>query len=345
MSVRNHNGARTRSWTMRRIIILIIALIIVAYMGYVFFFSGTYMGRAAQRSPYKVLMLLPGSIDDGSWNQVGFEALRRIGKEKKIDVVYRENVTFENGTKILREFINDKSLFVIGWGGEFRELLEGLALQYPAYKFAITGSYPGNGKNFGCLSLRNGAYYLAGALAALKNKSGKIGAIIGEELPHTKREFNAFKQGALSIRPDLQVSVNYLGTWEDSLKAIGATENMIMNAYDVILVNADRAGLPVHKMMEREGRYTIGVVNDAASLAPRAVLTSLMINAEVLLRKGIELFIQGRWEGKMYRYGLIDGATYLTEFNPVVDQKQRETLDRIRTDLITQRILIDGQTE
>ena len=330
---------------MRKILIVIVGLVVVGYLAYALLFSGDGGGRDISRSPYKVLMLLSGGIDDDCWNRSGFEALSKVGKEMKIDVVFREYVNPGTGGDILREYSEEKSLFIIGWGGEFREMMEELALQYPAHKFAITGHYAGNGKNFGSLSYRVGAMYLAGAVAAMNTRSGRIGAILGEKLTHIEQGYLAFRQGAQAVNPDVEISASWIGSWEDSLKAIDAAYKMMVKDYDVILVNADRAGLPVHRMMERDGRFTIGVINDVAHLAPKAVLTSMMVNSEVLIRKGVELFVQGRWEGKIYRFGLIDGATYLTEFNSVVFFFNVYGIYEIYTDIVTQKILINGHSE
>jgi len=330
---------------MRRILIIIVALLLIGYLMYVFLFPDKVRDRELARSSYQVLLLLPGSIDDGSWNQSAFDAISKLGWEMKIDVSYRDNLRPEEIGDVIKEFDEDKALFIIGWGGEYQGALEKLALDYPAHKFALAGNYAGNGKNYGCISNQSGAFYLAGVLAAMNSKSRSVGAIIGEKLPHIVREISAFQKGVLSYDPEIRVVVSWLNTWEDSTKAINETQQMTANGCDVILVNADIAGLPIHKIMESQGRYTIGVVNDAATLAPKAVLTSVMINSEVLLRKAIELFIQGRWEGKVYRYGLIDGALYLTDFNPVVTQQQRDRMDQVYSDLVTQKLIIDDLTE
>ncbi len=291
-----------------------------------------------EQYPFKVLLILPHNIDDGSWNQLGYEALIRIGKEENINVDYRQNVIPEKLSEIVDEFAGEKSLFVIAQGGEFVSALEAIALEYPQIKFAVVGSYPGNGRNYGSISTGNGFCYLAGALAAMKSKSGHIAAIMGKDHAHIKAQYVAFSEGAATINKDIRVSIRYTDSWEDQPIALKMTRELIEANVDILLINLDKVAPHIHKYAGENGIMTIGLTTDERKSFPETVLASVMTDMHKQMSTAIRIFLKGQWEGKLYRFGLAEGVTYVELKEGIFDDKERYLYERIHALIIQKQI-------
>lgn len=90
--------------------------------------------------PLKVALILPGKVDDVSWNQAMHEGMKELEKDYagKIEVTYSENVyEVSNIEPALREFASQGYDLVIGHGFQFQEPIIKVAGEFPKVKFAL----------------------------------------------------------------------------------------------------------------------------------------------------------------------------------------------------------------
>lgn len=59
------------------------------------------------QSHFKVAMILSGFHQDGSWSQGGYEGLQKIQSEYKAQIDYKEYITDEKATDVLREYAKE----------------------------------------------------------------------------------------------------------------------------------------------------------------------------------------------------------------------------------------------
>ena len=132
---------------------------------------------------FRVAIALPQEVEDLGWSRSGYQGLKLIEKELLAGVAYKDKVDLppkQDFEKIFTEYAEEGFDFIIGHGGQFEAALIAVAQQFPRQKFALMGTYPGNNRNLGALSVRSGELgYLAGVIAALKTKTKKIAAIGG----------------------------------------------------------------------------------------------------------------------------------------------------------------------
>lgn len=295
--------------------------------------------------PFKILLLLPHNIDDKSWNQVGFEAMQKVSKEENIQMYWHQNVDPVSVDSIVAQYAEEQALLVVGHGGEFDLAFEKTALNYPHIKFALVGRHHGNGRNFGSISSGNGFFYLAGVLAAMKSKSGHIAAIMGKELEHIKAETIAFEAGAKSIRSDIKVSVRFTGSWEEQTLAMKLANELLDANADVLLVNLDKVSPVVHRMAQQRSVYSISVTTDERDNYPGSVIGAVTTNTYKKYSAAVKLFLKGHWEGKMYRFGLTEGATTVELQEDVLSPEQKVVYDNVYASLIRKQIKIPELSE
>src|SRR3989475_5174769 len=139
-------------------------------------FSG-WNGASAQAG--KVAMLLPGSINDQSWNAAGYGGLQKL-KEQGMETAYSENVQAADHIEAMKDYARRGFSPVIGHSGRFLSAAQRVAPEFEKTLFVVGSGSGGQGKNVLSLDLANEQFgYLAGALAARMSKTGKIGAVAG----------------------------------------------------------------------------------------------------------------------------------------------------------------------
>jgi basic membrane lipoprotein Med (substrate-binding protein (PBP1-ABC) superfamily) len=287
--------------------------------------------------PFSVLLLVPGSITDQNTNQRAYEAMQKIGSELKVNVLCKEIANPRQVSDVLSETMNKKIDFVIGLGGQMISPLTQAALTYPETKFAVVGRYAGNFRNFGSLSYLPSYFYLAGTVAAIKSKTGKIGALVSDNTPETKEQINAFLLGAKRINPNIELFDINIDSADNYALALKCTEAYVKQNVDVIYINCGEAGLPIHKWAQDNHIYTIGYLDDQYPKAPKAVLTSVIVDLHHLLSNSIEMVMIGKWQGRAYRYGMTDNITSLALLRGVLNPGQEIVFENIYRELTEQR--------
>lgn len=288
----------------------------------------------------RVAIVLPGAIDDRSWSQSGYEGLQLIERELDAQVAFAANVADADAPAALRRFAADGYDLVIGHGAQFYAPAEALAPSYPRVKFAVVGNFPGNNRNLGAINFRNRENaYLVGVVAAMKSRSGRLAYIGGVANTSQLDALDALERGARAARPDIVISPLWVGSWNDEGRAAELAREAVRAGADVLIQNAAGAGRAVLREADAAGVYAIGWVQDQHEHAPGRVLTSAIQRVPVLLREAASLVQRGRWEGKLYRLGIQEGALDLA---PSYGLLSDDELDRLAA---TRAKIIAGQIE
>ena len=300
---------------------------------------------AEYKYPFSVLLMAPGSVMDQSTNQRAYESLLKIGNELKVNIFYKDMVNPIQINAILSDIQSQNIDFVIGLGGQMISPLTQAALKYPDIKFAVLGRYPGNFRNFGSLSYLPSYFYLAGTVAALKSKTGKIGTLVSDEMPETSEQVNAFLLGAKRVNPTIELFNVNLNSTDNSALALKCTEAFKKQNVDVVYINCGAAGIMVHKWAAENRIYTIGYLDDQHNLAPKTVLTSVIIDLHQLLTNSIEMVMMGKWQGRAYRYGMTDNISSLAMLRGVLNPGQEKVFENVYRELVQQRGDFSGMVD
>ena len=295
--------------------------------------------KESHQGAFRVAMLLPGPADDQSWNTTGYSALLMVRQKLGATVDYTENVAQKDMEPLFERYARERYDLVIGHGGQFIAAAEQAANRFPRTNFMVVGTNAGNNVNLGTVQFSQEELgFLAGAVAGLKTRSNKTAYISGKPYTHMNEKGASFIAGAHYINPSTQALSLTLNTWTDTEKGVECGHKLIEAGFDVLAVDADSAGLPIHQLAEKASIHTIGWAADQYELAEKAILTSGIQRAEVAILAGAELVRLGRWEGKLYKFGIKDGAQNLAPFRGKLDTKQELTMARLQKDILEGRI-------
>jgi len=159
------------------------------------------------------------------------------------------------------------------------------------------------------------AAYVEGALAGGVSKTGVVGAIGGIELPAIRLTFEGFRRGFRSVRPDGRVLMTYVGSFNDVGAAREAALAEIGRGADVLIHDADAAGLGVFAAAARSHVYAFGANGDQNDVEPSVVLASAVTAIpEAFLKIATEVK-SNRFKAGMLEFGMRDGMVRVV-YNP-----------------------------
>lgn len=293
--------------------------------------------ESAPTSNFRVAMITNGAQDDGSWSQSGYEGLQLIKEKFHADVAFTGELGYESGEEPLRQYAEEGYDFIIAHSGAYIESAEKIADEFPRTKFAIVTTYPGNNRNLGAVAFRSGEVgYLTGVLAAMTTQTNKVAYIVGADYPVYQEEAALFRKGALATNPNLDVATEYLQTWTNGERGQEVALKLVDQGYDIFAINADEAGVAALKAVaERDGTRVIGWTTDQHELAPDRVITSVLQDIPKLVFNSADLMQQGRWEGKLYKFGLKEGIYDFAPFRGSLTPEQEATFNEIREQVMT----------
>ena len=225
----------------------------------------------------KVAMLLPGSINDQSWNASGYGAIATL-KDKGTETAFSENVPPADHIETMKDYARRGFNPVIGHSGRFLSAAQRVGPEFEKTSFIVGSGAAGAGKNVTAIDYDNAQMgYLMGVLAARMSKSGKIGSVNGlEGLPNIVQQVGGFRQGVKSVKPTAEVKVIYVKDMEDAAMAKEAALALIAGGADFVFgkLNAGQNG--IIQAAKEKNVYTSGRSLGHADAAPQNVLTAII---------------------------------------------------------------------
>ncbi|WP_051356492.1 BMP family protein [Azorhizobium doebereinerae] len=225
----------------------------------------------------KAAFLFPGSINDQSWNAQGYlgaEKLKSLGWQ----ISYSENVGAADMVDALRDYARQGNNVVIGHTGRFVSAAERVGPDFPKTLFLVGSGSKGAAPNVTSIDYDNTQFgYLMGVLAARMSKTGKIGSVNSlEGIPNVTAQVGAFRLGAKSVRPDIEVKVIYIKSMEDAAEAKEATLSLIAGGADFISGKLNAAQSGIIQAAKEKNVYANGRSYGHTEIAPDNVLTNIV---------------------------------------------------------------------
>lgn len=296
-------------------------------------------GKTQKTAPGAVGMVFDvGGKGDKSFNDGSYAGLMRAVNEFKI-----EHIEFEPGQDAdkevgLRKLAQNGYSVIIGVGYLFTDVITKTAKDFPNTKFACIDYDVRDGMsippNLSAIKFREEeGSYLVGAIAGLTTKTGIIGFVGGMDIPLIHKFEAGYKAGALAVKPDIKILVDYAGSSPQAFADPVRGKELALAQYnkgaDIIFQAAGSTGLGVLEAAKEKKQYVIWVDSNGNYLAPGRVLTSMLKKVDVAVYETIKANQEGKFVGGIREFGLKeDGVGFaLDEYNK--DLISKETLDKV----------------
>ena len=227
----------------------------------------------------KVAMLLPGSINDQSWNASGFAAITKL-KGMGVETAYSENVAPADHIETMKDYARRGFSPVIGHSGRFLSAAQRVGPEFEKTVFIVGAGSQGMGKNVTSINYDDTQVgYVMGVLAGRMSKTGKIGSVNGlEGLLNIVNQVGAFRQGVKSVRPNAEVRVIYIKDMEDAAMAKEAALTLISGGADFVFGKLNAAQGGIIQAAKEKNVFATGRSFGHVQAAPQNVVSAIVEN-------------------------------------------------------------------
>jgi len=275
----------------------------------------------AMEEPFRVAVVMPSAINDLAFSQSMYDALLRIqedmGGSENFEIVYSENMfVVDDAAAALRDYASQGFDLVIGHGSQYGSSLQEIAPDFPETSFAwgTTVDTFGLPNVFAYEAASDQGGYVNGVIAASLSESNTMGVVGPIETGDAKLYVDGFVAGAKATKPDIQVNVNYIGSFSDVALASEAANTHVSAGADVLTGTAQMV-VGAIGVAEENNVLWFGTQSNQTSLAPSIVVASQVYHWEVVLAEIIELINAGTLGGQSFVIDLANGGEVI-EFNP-----------------------------
>ena len=282
-------------------------------------------GGAPAKAEDKAAILLPGSINDQSWNALGYSILKSL-ESHGFKTAYSENVSDADEAEALRDYASQGYLMVMGHSGRFVSAMEQVAPDFPKTQFIAVSGNEGKPPNVMSIDWNNAQFGCQlGLLAAKMSKTHKVGGVYGlQGVPNITAQAGGFR--ICATKAGAKATILYIKDMEDSAEAKEAALSLIAQGADFITGKLNAAETGLVQAAKEKNVWVSGRGVDQTKIAPKLVLTNIVEDWPAMFGSTADQVKKGKLFGTFVQYGYdtapVTGATLEYEpgkqFNPVV---------------------------
>lgn len=217
----------------------------------------------------------------------------------------------------MRDFASRGFRVVFAHGFEYTDTALKVGKSFPQTYFIVT-SGSGSAANVASVTFKiEEAAYAEGVLAGKMTRTGVVGCIGGIELPAIHLTFNGFKLGFLSAHPRGRMLTSFTGSFDDVGAAKEASLAQISQGADLLIHNADAAGLGVFQAAHQRHIFAFGANRNQNDIIPDTVLASAVTNIPNAFLNLATQVKDGSFHPAMIELGMKDGEVTIV-YNPAL---------------------------
>ncbi|NMC79527.1 MAG: BMP family ABC transporter substrate-binding protein [Chloroflexi bacterium] len=272
---------------------------------------------------YKIVLLLPGPINDQSWNATNYAGLVKCNETLGTKMEYVENVQAADFESTFRNYAERGYDLIMAAGTQFDEAANKVAKNYPNTKFTVVNGLISEGDNVApILPKEYEAAYLAGIIAGETTTNGQFATIGGFPNDLMEKLLDVYEKTAVAGAKargieDAKATRAFANSWDDVALGKQMAETMIANGADTLFVYANQVGLGSIQAAKEKGVKFIGFSSDQNSVAPGTVVASVAFDFETFYTWAVDMFIKGQLSGNtVHEAGIKEGI-----FQPVYTEE------------------------
>ncbi|MGG6893171.1 MULTISPECIES: BMP family lipoprotein [Rhizobium] len=292
-----------------------------------------------------------GGKFDKSFNEAAYNGAEKFKKET--GVAYRdfEPTGDTQGEQALRNFASKGFNPVIAVSFAWTSALQKVAAEYPKTEFVLIDDSLDLPNVRSVKFKENEGSYLAGVMAALASKTGKVGFVGGMDIPLIRKFECGYELGARAANPKIEVLQNMTGTtgaaWNDPVRGGELTKNQIDQGADVVYAAAGATGLGVLQTAADNKKLSIGVDSNQNYLHPGSVLTSVVKRVDLAVYNAFTDAKNGKFTPGTQELGLKEegvGVAMDDNNKPLVTPEIKAAVDKAKADIVAGTVKVHDYT-
>lgn len=262
-------------------------------------------------SDLKIVLLLPGEINDQGWNAANYAGLVACNEDLGTKMEYIENVQSSDFESTMREYAERGYNLILAAGSQFDEAAATVAAEYPDTTFSmVNGGRTDVGNLAPIFPKEYEASYIAGIIAGYQTESGKFAMIGGDPNQNMENLMAVYGKTAVEYSKkrgieDASYNVAYANSWDDTALGKEMANSMISEGADVFFSYANSLSLGcIEAAIENKIKY-IGYASDQTTIDPNVVVASVDFDFAQMYKWAIGLYLEGNLNGgKLYEAGI-----------------------------------------
>lgn len=272
-----------------------------------------------------------GGKFDGSFNESAYGGVTRFTEETGANVREFELERDAQSLQALRTFAGRGDNPVVAIGFNQANALGQVAPEFPGTNFSLIDMVVDQPNVRSYVFKEHEGAYIGGLLAAMATQTGTIGFVGGMDIPIIRRFLCGYKQGALSVNPDIKVVFNMAGdtpaAFADPVRGAELARGQINQGADVVIQAAGGTGIGVLQAAADADVLGMGTDSNQNGLHPGKVLTSIRKRVDNAVYDSFASARNGTFEPGIQVLGLAEGG-----MDWVLDDNNRDLISEAMQD-------------
>ena len=207
----------------------------------------------------KIVLILPGSIDDQSWNASNNAGAKACDEALGTSIEVVESVPVEEFEATFTEYGEKGYDLVMSAGSQFDEACAAVAPGYPETTFTVINGQVSETENMVPVFPKEyEGSYLAGIVAGYATENGKFAVMGGESNAPMVKLMDTYEAAALGVCEErgiegAEANRSFLNTWTDVSITKSMTDQMIDNGADTVFCYSNEGASGAVQYAEDKG--------------------------------------------------------------------------------------------
>lgn len=268
---------------------------------------------AKDAADYKMVLILPGPINDQSWNAANYSGLLAVNNDIGAAMEYVESVQASDFEATFRNYGERGYDLVLAAGTQFDDAALRVAPNYPNTTFTVVNGAVAQSPNVApVLPKEYEGSYLAGLIAGYTTETGTIGIAGGFPNKLMIRLLNTYEYAARVGAPQVEAIRSYANSWSDVALGKQMASAMIDQGADVLFYYANQVGLGAIQACKESGAKFIGFASDQNSVAPGTVVASVFMDFGIMYKWVVQEFLDDTLEPVVNAVGIAEGLFHVS---------------------------------
>lgn len=306
---------------------------------------------ATDAAAYKIVLLLPGPINDQSWNATNYAGLEACNNTLGTKIEYVENVQASDFESTLREYAERGYDLILSAGSQFDEAVATVAPNYPDTTFCVVNGSKCDGGNIAPIFPKEyEASYIASIIAGHVTKNGNFATIGGFPNEPMEHLMDVFEKNAVAIAKERNIdgakaTRAYANSWDDVALGKQMAEQMIDNGADTLFVYANEVGLGSIEAAKAKGAKFIGFSSDQTTIDPDTVVASVVFDFETFYIWAIEQYMAGKLTGNTVHEAGINEGIFVPVYTDNMKSEIKDAVDAGMEDFKAGKVVLSEMFE
>ncbi len=283
---------------------------------------------------YKIVLILPGPINDQSWNATNYAGLVACNENLGTNMEYVENVQASDYESTFREYAERGYDLVMAAGSQFDEAVAAVAPNYTDTTFCVVNGSKYDGDNVAPIFPKEyEASYIASIIAGNVTENGNFATIGGFPNEPMEHLMDVYEKNSVDIAASRGISGAkatraYANSWNDVALGKQMAEQMIDNGADTLFVYANEVGLGSIEAAKAKGAKFIGFSSDQTTIDPDTVVASVNFDFTNFYTWALTLYMDGGLSGNRVHEAGISEEIFVPVYTDHISQEIRDAVDK-----------------